>query len=71
MNSPVLLELMSLVEYVPVFGLVGHQWDERPLILQRFYVPVQRNAMARKQEWVGWAAVQGEGIGTFSIAFEM
>jgi hypothetical protein len=25
--------------------------------------PVQGNARARKQEWVGWRAGQGEGIG--------
>jgi hypothetical protein len=31
------------------------------------YAPVQGNARAMKQEWVGW----GEGQGTFGIAFEM
>jgi hypothetical protein len=41
--------------------LVGHQWEERPLVLQRLYAPVQGNAKARKQEWVGWGAGQGEG----------
>jgi hypothetical protein len=47
---------VSLVVYVAEDGLVGHQWEERPLVLQRSYAPVQRNARARKQEWVGWGA---------------
>jgi hypothetical protein len=33
--------------------------EERPLVLQRLYAPVQWNA--RKQEWVGWGAGQGGG----------
>jgi hypothetical protein len=50
---------MSLVVYVAEDGLVGHQWEERPLVLQTSYAPVQGNARARKQEWVGWGAGQG------------
>ena len=49
---------MSLVEYVADFGLVAHQREERPLVLQRLYAPVQIKARARKQEWLGvrqWA----------------
>jgi hypothetical protein len=56
---------VSLVEYVAKFGLVVHEWEERPLVLQRSYAPVQGNARARKWEWVGWGAGQGEGIGDF------
>jgi hypothetical protein len=52
MNLPVPLELVSLAAYVAEDGLVGHQWEERPLVM-RLCVPVQRNARARKQEWVG------------------
>jgi hypothetical protein len=40
-------------------GLVHHQWEERPLVLQSLYAPVQENARARKQEWVGWGAGRG------------
>jgi hypothetical protein len=40
-------------------GLISHQWDERSLVLQRSYAPVQGNARARKQEWVGWGAGRG------------
>jgi hypothetical protein len=65
MNSPVPPELVSLAAYVAEYGLVGHHWEERPLVLQRFYVPVQGNARARKQEWVGRGAGQGECIGDF------
>ena len=56
---------MSLVAYVAEDGLVGHQWEERPLALLRSYAPVQGNARARKQGCVGWGAGQGEGIGDF------
>ena len=39
--------------------------------MQTLYAPVQGNARAKKREWVGREAGGGEGIGTFSIAFEM
>ena len=45
--------VVSLAEYVAEDCLVSHQWEERPLVLQRFYVPVQGNARTRKREWVG------------------
>ena len=51
--------------YVAEDGLVGHQWEERPLVLRRLYAPVQGNARARKQEWVGWGTGQGDGIRDF------
>jgi hypothetical protein len=54
---------VSLAAYVGEDGLVGHHWEERPLVLQRLYDPVQGNARARRQEWVGWEAGLGEGIG--------
>jgi hypothetical protein len=53
---------VSLVAYVAEDGLV--QWEERPLVLGRLNAPVQRNARARKQEWLS-------GLGIFRIAFEM
>ena len=56
---------MALAAYVTEDGLVGHQWEERPLVLQRSHAPVQGNARARKLEWVGWGAGWGEGIGDF------
>jgi hypothetical protein len=59
MNYSVSLELVSLAAYVAEDGLVGHQWKERPLVLRRLYTPVQRNARARKQKWVGWGAGWG------------
>ena len=45
--------------------LIGHHWEEKPLVLQRLYAPIQGNARARKREWVGWEAGQGEGIENF------
>jgi hypothetical protein len=56
---------MSLAAYVAEDGLVGHQWEKRPLVLRRSYGPVQGNARARKQKWVGWGAGWGKGIGDF------
>jgi hypothetical protein len=56
---------MSLVAYVAEDGLVGHQCEERPLVLRRLYAPVQGNARARKHECVGWGAGQRECIGDF------
>jgi hypothetical protein len=50
---------VSLVAYVAEDGLVDHHWEERPLVLGRSYAPVQGNASARKQEWVGKGAGQG------------
>jgi hypothetical protein len=43
---------MALAAYVAEDGLVGHQWEERPLVLGRFHAPVQGNARAGKWEWV-------------------
>jgi hypothetical protein len=58
-------QLECLAAYVTEDGLVGHHWEERPLVLQRLYAPVERNAWARKQEWVGSGSGWGEGIGDF------
>jgi hypothetical protein len=56
---------VSLFAYVAEDGLVGHQWEERPLVLQRLYVPLQGNTKAKKQEWVSWGAGHEEVIGGF------
>jgi hypothetical protein len=56
---------MSLAAYVAEDGLVGHHWEERPLVFQRLYAPVQENARARKWKWVGWGAVLWECVGDF------
>ena len=60
-----MLELIYLASYVAEDGLVGHHWEERSLVLQRLYAPVQGNARARKWEWVRWRAGQRKGIGDF------
>jgi hypothetical protein len=51
---------MSLAAYVAKDGLVGHQWDERPLVLLGFYAP----ASGSYSGWIG-KQVMGEGIGWF------
>jgi hypothetical protein len=56
---------VSLAAYVAEDGLIGHHWEERPLVLQRLYAPIQGNTRARKQEWVGWRAGWVEGIRDF------
>ena len=56
---------MFLAAYVEEDGLVSHHWEERPLVLQGLYAPVQENARARKQEWVSCGAGLGEGIEYF------
>jgi hypothetical protein len=43
-------EIVSLAAYVAEDGLVSHYWEERPLVLQRLYAPVQGNTRAREQE---------------------
>jgi hypothetical protein len=61
---PVPHRTVSLFAYVAEDGLVvGHQWEESPLVLQRSYAPVQGNARARKQEWVSCGAGRGVGWG--------
>ena len=56
---------MSQAAYIAEDGLVGHHWKESPWVLKRLYSPVQGNARAKKREWVGWGAGQGEDIGDF------
>ena len=56
---------MSLVAYVVEDGIVGHQWEESPLVLRRSYVSVKSNARARKHVWAGWGAGEREVLGSF------
>jgi hypothetical protein len=41
-----------------------------PLVLQTLYSPVQRNARAKKWEWMGRGVGAGKVGETFGIAFE-
>ena len=61
---------MSLAAYVAEDGLVGHHWEERPLVLQTLYASVQGNTRAKKWEWVG-RGVGRRVWGTFGIVLEM
>ena len=64
-SQEIAIWVLSLVPYVAEDSLVSHQWEERPLVLRRSYAPVQENARARKQEWVGWGAGWEKGIEDF------
>jgi hypothetical protein len=43
---------MSLAAYIAEDDLVGHHWEERLLVLQTLYAPVQGYARAKKWEWM-------------------
>jgi hypothetical protein len=60
-------ELVSLAAYVAKDGLVAIIGKRDPLVLQTLYAPVQENSRAKKREWVGKGAGQGEGIGNFEM----
>jgi hypothetical protein len=57
-------KLVSLPAYVAEDGLVGHHWEERPLVLQTLYASVQGNARAKKLEWLD-RGVGGRFVGDF------
>jgi hypothetical protein len=81
MKPPIkhMVRLMSLAAYVAEDILVGHQWEERPLVLQRFYTPVYpsiEECQGQEVGWAGWGARGGdrgflEGKLGKGIAFEM
>jgi hypothetical protein len=56
---------MSLAAYVAEDGLASLFWEEKPVVLWRLYAPIQGNARAKKQEWLGWETGWGKGIGDF------
>ena len=41
---------MAADSYVAEDGLVGHQWQERPLVLRRLDAPLYQNARLVRQE---------------------
>jgi hypothetical protein len=65
-----------LVAYVIEHGLEGHLWEERPLVLQRSYTPVQGigrrlpnvkeathvDLVQRPGSGSGWVGEQGGGV---------
>jgi hypothetical protein len=54
---------VSLAAYVSEDGLVGHQWKERLIGPANLSASVQRNARAKKWEWVGGGVGGGAGGG--------
>ena len=57
---------MAPAAYVAEDGLVGHQWEERPLVLRRLDVPVYGEYQDRKVG-VGRLVSRGRGkvVGVF------
>jgi hypothetical protein len=63
-----MVELMALAAYIAEDGLVGHQWEERPLVMK---VLCSSIGECQAQELgVGWLGSGGrrEGIGGFQKA---
>jgi hypothetical protein len=58
-----MVELVALVIYVAADGLVGHQWEERPMVLWRLYVEYRE--MPGWGMEVGGLGKRGKGIGIF------
>jgi hypothetical protein len=58
---------VSLVAYVAEDGLVGHQWEERPLVLRRLYAYYMYRGMPGPGSGSKWVGEQGRGeiIGEF------
>ena len=47
---------------VDIDSLVGHHWEERPLVLKRLYASVQGDARpGSRSEWVGERVGVGGG----------
>jgi hypothetical protein len=60
------------IAYVAEDGLVGHQWEERPLVLGRSYAPVQGKCQGQEGGVGGLGSRAGERVqGGLRIAFEM
>jgi hypothetical protein len=57
--------MLRVIYWMEHKALIGHHWEERPLLLQRLYAPIQWNCRARKQEWVGRRAGCEEDISDF------
>jgi hypothetical protein len=51
---------VSLAAYESEDGLLGHQWKERPIVLQTLYASVQGNARAKMWEWEDGGVGGGE-----------
>jgi hypothetical protein len=58
---------LFLSAYVAEDGRIGHQWEERPLVLRRLYFPQYREmpGPGSRSGWIGEQR-EGESIGDFS-----
>ena len=39
--------MLRVIDWMEHTALISHHWEERPLLLQRLYVPIQRNNSVR------------------------
>ena len=39
--------MLRVIDWMEHTALISHHWEERPLLLQRLYAPIQRNNRAR------------------------
>jgi hypothetical protein len=62
---------MSLAAYLTEVGLVGHQWNERPIGCANFICLSTGKRQGHEVGVGGWASGWGSGWGTFGIALEM
>jgi hypothetical protein len=60
---------MAPASYVAEDGLVGHQWEERPLVLWRLLCPIVGKCQGQESGVGGWGSIlieaRGGGIGGF------
>jgi hypothetical protein len=55
---------MAIYTYVEEYSLLGHQWEERPLVLEKLDAPMLGNARIWRWECVGlWCStfIEAEG----------
>ena len=59
---------MVLAAYVAEDGLVCHQWEERPLVLCRFYALHKYRGMPGPGSRSGWVDKKGEWRGNMGYS---
>jgi hypothetical protein len=56
---------MSLTTYVAEDGIVGHHWEDRPLVLRRVYMPQYRGIPGQEAGVGGLGGRAGKVYGGF------
>jgi hypothetical protein len=58
---------MSLDAYVSEYGLVSHQWKERPIGRANLMCLVTGERQGQEVEVGGWGSGHGRGVGDFWV----